>query len=180
MTDEAVRILKEDGSIDSSNDLVVIDKDGNTESQGTRMIERESYECLIEGLRIAAEAAHLLGRKEPSAQKTFRLLALKLDQCRRACVQKAGLGLAMAQTETRHDLKDSGLSWRNERQRFREGLEKASGAAKQLAVYFRADMEWLFVSNMLETMTEKLKVTPNSNYRPDRQHSSLMMPGRDF
>ena len=173
--------------IDTSNDLVVKDSHGNVVTEHTKMIERESYEVLLEGLREAGESAYLLARKDPDvrtnpggdravlARRTYINLGMKLDQIRRIAVQQAGLGLVLKEKETRPDMADSGRSYIQERNRLFAGFEKAAGAARQLAVYFRADFNWLATATTLEQIAEKLRAKRSHVLTP--QQRGLIVPG---
>ena len=144
--------------------------DGDPLPQGTRMIERDSYDRVIEGLRIASDAAMHLVKAEMANATQWRGLATKLDQCRKICVQHAGLGLVMKEKET-VDVRGDPMNWRWARDRFRYGIKQASGGCLQLAVCFRSDLWWSKMSAQLESLEQKLRPRPISQVRP-----KLIMP----
>lgn len=145
--------LPRPGTLDA-NDLVHRDSSGDPVSSGTRMIERESYERLIEGLRMSADAAQHLSGHEPESAGMWRAISDKLDQVRRIAVQEAGLGLVIKERQTAR--KDGGdlMRYKPARARFREGLQQASGGARQLATCFRADLKWSLIARQLEELEQ--------------------------
>jgi hypothetical protein len=112
------------------------------ERRGTHMAEIESYERLVEGLKLCADAArHLAGHKFPDA---WLACADIFDMIRNNAV-------AMASKEGRHHDGVTGLirtvydpmDWTSAFMRLQDGLRQSSGAVRQLAVYHRADLRWL-------------------------------------
>lgn len=166
------------GSIEA-NDLVVRDSRGDPvlAPDATRMIERESYERVIEGLRISADAAQHLAAREPQAAGLWRATSGKLDQVRRIAVQKAGLGLVLREQETRR--KDGGdvMRYKDARARFREGLQQASGGARQLATCFRADIGWSTIGKLLEDIEQSMMLPGLGGLSPKATPASgLILP----
>ena len=154
---------------------IQVDANGDPVLQGTRMIEKESYERVIDGLRIAAEAAAHLVKSEPGNSTQWRGLSKKLDQARRICVQQAGLGLLIKEKQTSEVTGDP-TSWRAARDRFRYGITQAAGGCKQMAVSFRMDMWWSRMGNELEMI--ELKLRPKSPQQlAARNRPKLIMPG---
>jgi hypothetical protein len=141
-----------------ANDLVQRNESGDPKlsPEATRMIERESYERLIEGLRMSADAAQHMAARESESKGAWRALSHKLDQCRRIAVQEAGLGLVLREQETK--AKDGGnvMPFKDARMRFREGLQQAAGGARQLAVCFRMDVKWSRIAMQIEQMEDSL------------------------
>jgi hypothetical protein len=135
-----------------ANDLVVRDASGNPVPLGTRMIEKESYERIIEGLRMSSDAAQHLAGHEPDSAGAWRSISLKLDQCRRIAVQHAGLGLVIQENETKAKQGGDLMRYKPARQRFREGLQQASGGMRQLATCFRNDITWSAMARQIEDM----------------------------
>lgn len=153
------------------NKGIQLDAHGDPVLQGTRLIEKESYERVIDGLRIAAEAAEHLVKSEPANKVQWRGLSKRLDQARRICVQQAGLGLVIKEKQTKA-VEGSPTSWRIARDRFRYGITQASGGCRQLGVCFRMDMWWAKMANELEHIEIKLRPkSPQQLVRP-----KLIMP----
>src|SRR5437660_6281444 len=140
---------------------IVLDRYGDPapDPKSVRMIEKESYERVIEGLRMAAEAAMHLAATEPQLCGIWTSLARKLDLVRRGAVQRAGLEDTIRQRAT-EQVWGNPLPWRSARDRFREGLRQASGGARQLAVCFRADLSFHQMAEQLDAMGRKLNRPP--------------------
>lgn len=136
---------------------IQVDAQGDPLRQGTLMIERESYERVIEGLKIASDAAaHLAKYETGKAWEVWRKLANNLDQVRRIAVQKAGLGLAMKERETT-EVRGEPMPWRRAKDRFREGLIQAAGGMRQMATCFRGDFAWSRMATDLEQLDAKMR-----------------------
>lgn len=154
-----------------ANDLIVRDSSGDP-SRDPRMIamtERESYERIIEGLKLASDAAAHLARREPENHAVWRLLALKLDQMRRIAVGLAGIDLPMRQKET-EEVRGEAQQWRPARDRFRQGIRQAAGGMRQLATCFRLDLRWANMARTLEYMQSKMTAAAK------RKTASLILP----
>lgn len=151
---------------------IQLDANGDPVLQGTRLVEKESYERVIDGLRIAAEAAEHLVKSEPGNKVQWRGLSKKLDQARRICVQHAGIGLVMQQKQTQSVSGDP-TDWRKARDRFRYGITQASGGCRQLGVCFRMDLWWSRMANELEMI--EIKLRPRSMAQISRP--KLLLPG---
>jgi hypothetical protein len=138
---------------------VILDRYGDPalDPKATRMIEKESYERVIEGLRMASDAAMHLATREPQSAGIWTALGAKLDLVRRGFVQKAGLEDVQRQRAT-EKVWSNPLPWRDARDRFREGLRQAGGGCRQLAVCFRMELYYSQMANTLEEMLRKLTV----------------------
>lgn len=171
-----------------ANDLVVRGTDGDPlpHPSGTRMIEKESLERIIDGLKIAAEgAAHLAvgasieadelgairtdGADQAAKQQAAKwaALAIRFDKIRRLAVEMAGEEVHRQQ-ETQ-PVRTKPMPYRQARDRFREGLRQASGGARQLAVCFRGELQW---SRMARDIDDILRKTTSVAAKP----SSLILP----
>lgn len=151
-------ITAPDGSPAAPPDnLLPTDAHGDPVLQGTKMIERDSYDRVIFGLRIAAEAAaHLVVIEDESANQ-WRLMSQNLDQARRICVQYAGLGLVIKEKPTNVLHGGRHMGWRQARDRFREGLIQASGGCRQLATCHRGDLWFSQMATSLEELERKIR-----------------------
>lgn len=165
------------GTIEA-NDLVVRDKGGDPVSLGTKMTERESYERVIEGLKMAADAAQHLAGEEPESSGLWRGLSSRLDQVRRICVQMAGIGLTIRENETAVKHGGQTMGYKPARTRFREGLQQAGGGMRQLATCFRGDLTWSKVAGQVEEMERNMAMLPQLGGRgPGRRaQSRLILP----
>lgn len=159
-----------------ANDLVIRDKGGDPVNLGTRMIERESYERVIEGLKLAADAAQHLAGLEPEAANLWRRVGSNLDQCRRISVQHAGLGLVIQENETRQKRGGDLMNYKPARARFREGLQQASGGMRQLATCFRNDIGWSRLAQQIEEM-ERAMLSPGlGGTGPQQAQRRIIVP----
>lgn len=157
------------------NNLIIRGRDGDpVATLGTLMTERESYERVVEGLRLAADAAAHLALREHrygnlNARGLWSGLSRRLDQVRKMAVQHAGIGLVIKQKET-GEVRGEGLRFAMARKRFREGIKQAAGGMRQLAVCHRGEVTWSRMANDLETMERKTRV------RERQVETQLIMP----
>lgn len=135
--------------------LIETDANGDPVRQGTLMGERESYERVIEGLKMVSDACAHLIRHEPLRCEYWRGFMTRMDQARRICVQYAGLGLVLRETETQ-ELRGDPLPWRKCRQRFLDGVTQAAGGCRQLATCHRGDLWWSQMADTLDDLARKL------------------------
>jgi len=116
--------MTEDGqpqTPEEKNDLVYLDAQGDpAQDTGTRMLEIESYERLIDGMRLAAEAAAHLARTEPEASGHWTKLVGIFDQYRRAAIQQAGIEDTLRAKETA--AVTNPMPWREARDRLYDGI----------------------------------------------------------
>src|SRR5882672_5004442 len=152
--------------------LIETDSNGDLIRQGSLMSERQSYERVIEGLKIAADACMHLSKREitPEATNSRRHLALLLDQCRRICVQHAGIDDVIRVRPT-EEARGEPLRWREARDRLLEGLRQASGGARQLATCFRIDLMWSNTARQLESLEESIR-----NPKRMRHSNPMLLP----
>lgn len=153
MTDE---ILDMEGQPAAAPEqFIETDANGDPVRQGSLMTERMSYERVIEGLKMTSDACAHLIRHEPLKAEYWRGFMTRMDQARRICVQYAGLGLVLQQSETR-DLRGEPLPWKQCRQRFLQGIEQAAGGCRQLATCHRGDLWWSQMASTLDDLARKL------------------------
>ena len=120
------------------------------------MIEKESYERVIEGLKIISDACAHLIKHEPDDAEIWRAYLIRFDQARRICVQYAGLGLAMKENETA-EVRGDPIPWKECRKRFLDGVVQAAGGCRQLATCHRGDLWWTHMADTLDDMARKLR-----------------------
>lgn len=155
-----------------NDNLIPRDSQGDIVPLGTRMIEFESYERVVEGLKIAAEgAAHLAVHeyrcKDIPACNTFSRLARSLDMCRKTAVDLAKLKNTMQQQETAQVRRDP-MPYREAKRRLRDGIKQACGGMRQLATCHRIDLRWSMMASTLEEMEGKLTGKPSMIVRPPK------------
>jgi hypothetical protein len=161
----------------AANDLLVRDKHGDPlpDAKSVLMTEFESYERIIEGLKIAADAAVHVAKNEPDtiARDRWIKAALYLDQVRRAACQQAGLRDPLQQNVTER-VRGRPLPWSMARDRFRYGCTQAAGGFRQMATCHRANVSWSRGAKELEDMARDTLVIANRHGRI----APLIMPGR--
>jgi len=174
MTDELAPTI--DGkplTEDDPNKGILLDANGDPVRQGTLMIEKESYERVIEGLRMVSDACAHLIKHEPHNAAQWRGYMTRFDQARRICVQHAGLDLTMKQQETA-EMRGDPLPWRKCRERFLEGCTQAAGGCRQIATCHRGDIWWSQMAETLESISRKLQAMRQMAKR--RAALSLILP----
>ena len=158
MTDEKTEVRQAAVGQDFGADTAAFDPQAPvTESiekdrRGTLMVEFESYERIVEGLKKASDGARNMARfKNPDL---WNRLAQFLDQVRRAIVQDAGYNRLT-------DAKDSqvavggDMTWTDANTRIVTGLKDASAGARQIALGQRMDLRWTRYANQLDAMRDK-------------------------
>lgn len=187
MTDER-KTYEPDDPENPNNNLVRRGTDGDPvrDPKGTLMIEKESIERIVEGLKIAAEgAAHLAvgarieadelaslrtdGADQVARQQAARwgALAIRFDKMRRLAVEIAGEEVHRQQETPQ--VRGGPMPYRLARERFREGLRQASGGMRQIATCFRGQIQW---SQMARALDDILRKTTTAAAKP----SSLILP----
>lgn len=154
---------------------IEVDRHGDPVAQGTRMIERDSYERVIEGLKMAADACVHLKEREPERLDQWEGWRSRLDLVRRACIKIAGLEDTIRAQETAAQLRGKAQGWMDMRKRLREGLKQAAGGARQLATCFRMDFQWSRIATELENMERNISQPKFMRTLP--QHSLLLPRG---
>jgi hypothetical protein len=152
------------------------DKNGDPVRQGTLMLEKESYERVIEGLKMITDACAHLIKWEPENAATWRAYMTRFDKARRICVQYAGLGLAMKENET-PEMRGEPMRWRLCRERFLDGVTQAAGGCRQIATCHRGDLWWTQMAETLDDMGRKLRSFKQRAPYPLPKHSLLLPTG---
>lgn len=182
MTEEIKTYAADDPA--NPNNLVVRGSDGDPvpHPSGTRMIEHESYERVIEGLKMAADACAHLAKNEPLKGSVWQDIAQMLDRMRNECVKLAGSELVTTQEETKR-VRGEPYSWRKARERFLDGIKQATGGMRQLATCFRGDFNWSFMAQQLERYEKNFRdlLLPSQRLQPSaasaRRILARPMPG---
>lgn len=175
MTEAAKTYLPDDPA--NPNNLVVRGSDGDPLPTGTRMIEVESYERVVEGLKMAADACMHMAKHETVKATLWIDIAAVLDKMRRDAVKLAGLDLAMKQTET-PQMRGEPYPWRQARQRFLDGMKQATGGMRQLATCFRGDFTWSYLAQNLERYERNFRTLMKVqafDLQPDAQRARSIM-----
>lgn len=154
MTDEI--ILDMDGNPAAAPEqLIETDANGDPIRQGSLMDERQSYERVIQGLRIASDACAHLIHHEPLNVSYWRGFMTRFDKARLICVQYAGLGLSMQEKET-GEVRGDPMPWKECRHRFLDGIQQAAGGCRQLATCHRGDLWWSKMASDLDDLSRKI------------------------
>ena len=118
--------------------------------RGTMMREFESYERIVEGLKIASDGARHMARwKNPDLWNTVAGL---LDQLRRAVVKEAGFDRPADSRDSQQVFGGDGITWSDANTRLQSGLKDASAGARQIAVAQRMDLRWQRYANQFDTL----------------------------
>lgn len=151
MTETPERKTYEPDDPQNPNNLVVRGSDGDPlpHPNAVRMVEIESYERVIEGLKASADACMHLAKNEPRDCETWKAVGLLLDKVRLEATKLSG-GLTLRQNQTAPEVRGEPLGWRHARRRFLDGLKQATGGMRQLAVCFRSDVRWAMMASELE------------------------------
>ena len=126
---------------------------GDFEAHGIRMLEKDSCEITVEGLREAAEgAAHLVVLRD---DKAWSMVVEILDKVRYAVVIDGGLGAVLRQNPTKpvEGALAGHAAWAYEN--VFNGLLKAERGARQIATCHRGDLKWSQHAQLLEGLREK-------------------------
>jgi hypothetical protein len=152
---------------------IPVGDDGLPVLRGSRMIERQSYERVIDGLRIAAEGfMHLACWEDTEDGKANRkAVARMLDSTRRICIARAGLDDVVRADPTAEVAGTAVFPFRRARDRVVYGLQQAAGGARQLATYHRMDLSWSRVAEEIETLERQVKTGKRM-----RQCNPLLLP----
>jgi len=176
MTDDVKTYEADDPN--NPNNLVVLGSDGDPVPHpgGTKMMEKESIERVIEGLKMAEDACQHLAKGETVKASIWLDIAQVLAKMRRDAVALAGAGLAMSQEEL-HQVRGEAYSWVKARRRFLDGIKQATGGMRQLATCFRGDWNWSFMAQQLERHEQKFKrlLLPENRLQPDAQRARRIM-----
>jgi hypothetical protein len=175
MSEQPDTTLNEDGT-KPQQQFVELGADGDPIRQGTLMLEKESYERVIEGLKMISDACAHLIHHEPLNAEYWRGFMTRFDKARLICVQEAGLGLSMREKETQ-EVRGNPRPWRECRQRFLDGIEQAAGGCRQLATCHRGDLWWSQMAETLDDMARKLNAARRAAVKKAvREAPALILP----
>jgi hypothetical protein len=117
------------------------------------MVEFESYECIIEGLKLAADGArHVARRRNPDL---WNKAAQFFDSVRRTVIKDAGFDRPQDSNESIEQWGGEGMSFTAAHSRMMDGLKMAVVGAEQVANCQRLDMKWLRYAAQLRAMKDK-------------------------
>jgi hypothetical protein len=127
--------------------------------RGTVMVEFESYERIIEGMKLASDGARNMARF--SNPEKWNKFADFTDQVRRAMIQLAGFDRPQDAKPSNQLFGGEGISRTEALSRIRTGLDGAAAGARQIAQAQRMDLRWQIRANHIDklrgTATEMAK-----------------------
>lgn len=163
-----------DPAVDPNAISLGADGDPLAHPTGTRMIEKESYERVIEGLKMSADACMHLAKQEPRDGDKWKSIGQLMDTLRLEAAKLAGLDIAMRQLETQ-GARGNPYAWKHARKRFLDGLKQATGGMRQLATCFRGDFRWSMMAQQLEMREKKFRALLLGK-EPAPARSGLILP----
>lgn len=145
---------------------VVVDK------RGVLMRERESYERVIEGLKMAADGAHHLVKNKQDGN--WRQMSAVFDKLRAQIAKLGGLSSEAQDavpTEPLDGSKTMGLHASFER--VYNGLNMATKGSRQIATCHRGDLRWSKYAIIIETLRDKCSLLVRMN---TQRRSGIVIP----
>lgn len=121
--------------------------------RGTVMLEKESYERIIEGMKVASDGARHMARY--ANPEHWNKYADFLDQVRRAMVQLAGFDRPEDARVSLQLFGGEGISRTEAMSRIRTGLDGAAAGARQIAQAQRMDLRWQLRANHIDNLRHK-------------------------
>lgn len=164
-----------DNPMQDDNDLVVRGPDGDPlpDPRAVRMVEQESIERVIEGLKMASDACMHLAKQEPQDGQTWKEVGQLIDKMRLEAVRVGGITLAVNETQ---NVRGNPYAWKKARLRFLDGLKQATGGMRQLATCFRADYRWSILAQELERREQAFRALLIGR-KPHPMRSLILPPG---
>lgn len=150
--------------------------------RGTIMRELESYERLIDGLKMASDGARHMARHQ--APDSWNKLASFLDSVRKAVIRDGGFDRPADGVESTLQVGSSGQSFTEAQSRIGSGLRMASAGAEQIAQCQRMDLRWLRYATQLRKLRDdahKLAMQESvlsTDHGWRNHHTGLILPMR--
>jgi len=128
-------------------EAVVVDK------RGTLMMERESYERVIEGLKMASDGAQHLAQSRQDTGWARR--AQSFDNVRKALAKLGGMGTeGVDAMPSQEKFNAAHMGVHAAYDRVYRGLDMAAKGARQVAACHRGDLRWSRVANTLDALRD--------------------------
>jgi hypothetical protein len=121
--------------------------------RGSVMFEYESYERVVEGLKLASDGARNMARFRDA--DAWNMLAQYFDSLRKAIVQLAGLDRGADAKETTAKWGGEGISPSASMTRVTRGLKDAAAGSNQIAQAQRMDIRWLKYAGKFDDLRDK-------------------------
>lgn len=150
--------------------------------RGSVMGELESWERIIDGLKMAADASRHMARfRFPDKWNT---LAQYLDSIRKAVIRDGGFDRPADATDSAQQFGGDGMAWTMASRRIADGLKMAASGADQIALCQRSDLRWVNYAQRLRTLRDTAhKLAMKTSQRVTDQGwrntgSGLVVPSR--
>jgi hypothetical protein len=146
-------------------EAVVVDR------RGTLMRERESYERVIEGLKMASDGAQHLAQSRQ--QGNWRTLANVFDKIRTAVARLGGMrteGTDATPSQEKFNADHMGVHAAYDR--VYRGLDMAAKGARQVATCHRGDLRWSVYASKIEVLRDQC----SKLIRMKQSGSAFIMP----
>lgn len=122
------------------------------DKRGTVMAELESWERIIEGLKMAADGARHMARY--GKRDECNRFASYLDQLRRAVIRDGGFDRPADATASVVQFGGEGIPLPQACRRVAEGLKMSAAGADQIAQCQRLDMRWVLYAQRFRTLAD--------------------------
>ena len=125
--------------------------------RGSIMREFESYERIVEGLKLASDGARNMVQfaRDQDKKDAWNKSASFFDQIRRAIVQDSGYNRLVDTQDSKQVFGGEGMTWSTANSRILTGLKDAEAGASQIALGQRLDLRWTRYSNLLRSLRDK-------------------------
>lgn len=134
---------------------IAVDAQGDPARQGSLMNEAQSYERVVDGLMIMAEAAAHMAQRDVNTREKLLKVAATLDVVRVTAVLRARIADKMRQRET-NMTPNPPMAWTVARKRFRDGARQAAGGFRQLATCHRGEILWTTMAIEVERLAHNV------------------------
>ena len=121
--------------------------------RGSLMTELESWERVIDGLKLAADGArHIARHRQPD---NWNKLAAFLDQLRKAVIKDGGFDRPQDATESKARTGGEALRFTDAHRRMMDGLKRAAAGARQISLGQRMDLRWTRYAEQFDVLRDK-------------------------
>ncbi len=150
------------------------------DKRGSPMSELESWERVIEGLKLASDGARHMTRHRD--RDTWNRLAIYFDSLRKAVIKDGGFDRPSDAALSTEKWGGTGISYSDALGRVMTGLRGASAGAKQISLGQRMDLRWTQYAEQFERLRDKCReiAIQQSPLRTDAgwRTSGLVVPAR--
>lgn len=127
-------------------------EDIEVERRGSLMRELESWERIIDGLKMGAEGARHMARFRHADD--WNRLASFFDSIRKAVIKDGGFDRSADATDSTQKFGGEGLSWSQAQRRIADGMKMAAAGAEQIAICQRNDIRWVRYASQFRTFAD--------------------------